>query len=567
MAYAGGSMSARTAKRELLPSLKSFATPGGGGGSYSAREELKRPWRRGFHPQPSLGLTSTDPTETREAILKLRQGTRRQTVSDRQMFKDQSRLFQQLWGQRLADTSADAGMSQTPRMAVGDHRVASGRAGPWYGSISETQGDRLKQQRELRWVTGRVEGREKKARVAAAAARKPRKPKRRRGRIARPEPPAAAPSGVDEPEMVWTCCSWSPDRRTIVLGAEDATAVVIDAASMAPRYRLSGLWSRATKCCGWSSDNAFFCIGAGDYVSTPAMPSTADAQGCVLRIACVFQSATIIEAATGAVFQTIRNVHNAIIECCCFSPDSGLLCLGASDGTASLIHVHDGSVLHKIKMTDGESVPSCGFSPDGTIVCLATDVNIALLIDTVTGRPLRRITDVGGPSMVESLHLDARLPKQMDFLESVNAVPPSTARSSAMGPTRGSLEASPPRAPPPVIIPEAAPSPPPELMPNTGDQVVLKSDRSVLMNVVKVGDDGSYTMQIRTQSPPQLGFRGAPLRDHLCLQVPICNGEQAPDVRELQVAAGRPRDMRLAGRCPFRCVRTWSRIDLLRGLR
>jgi hypothetical protein len=468
-----GSMSARSATRshDSLPPLSRFALPGGGGGERGRREALTAREASARTSDRPLGLTSGSRQEALEAIMQLREGTRRAKVNERQEWRERSKLFQDLWVQRLENTGP--GPSQTPRMRGGDRRVAANRAGPWYTAVSLTQGERLKQKRELNWVAGRVSAaQERRAQSKAKGRNKGRSP---RGRL-QPQPPARAkPDGEDEEGdgPVWTCCSWSPDRRTIVMGAEDSTAVVIDSTSFSVLYKLKGHWSHATKCCTWSPDGLCFCIGAGD------------------------SSAVVVEASTGQVLRTIRGVHDQPIQCCCFSPDGSLLCLGAADGTASLVGVHDGAVVHVIKMTDGKAIPVCGFSPDGLIVCLGSDVETALLIDTSTGRPLRRIQDVSGPSMVNSLFLDARLPKQMDFLEALT--PPSTAQSSVprirprpapMTETHSQASFSAAREIAAFVPPET----PADFVPQLGDVVALQDDPSVLMSVIKVGADGSYTM-------------------------------------------------------------------------
>jgi hypothetical protein len=151
-----GSMSARSATRshDSLPPLSRFALPGGGGGERGRREALTAREASARTSDRPLGLTSGSRQEALEAIMQLREGTRRAKVNERQEWRERSKLFQDLWVQRLENTGP--GPSQTPRMRGGDRRVAANRAGPWYTAVSLTQGERLKQKRELNWVAGRV---------------------------------------------------------------------------------------------------------------------------------------------------------------------------------------------------------------------------------------------------------------------------------------------------------------------------------------------------------------------------------------------------------------------------
>eukprot|EP01043_Picozoa_sp_COSAG02_P019273 COSAG02_NODE_922_length_15907_cov_4.423303_5_plen_540_part_00 len=461
-------LSARSHGSELRAQSSRFALPGGGGGERGWREALTARAATGGPRSETVGLGSDSRQEAMETIRQLREGARRAKTHDRQEWRKRTDLIRNLWASRLEESTA----AQSPRMKGGDHRIAAGQNRPWYTAVSLTQGEKLKQSRELQWVASRVSAAQKKQLPANVESQRRRKG---HGQTLQPHPP---PPKEDESEdSVWTCCSWSPDGRHAVLGTEDSSAVLVDASTFDVLYKVQDGWQGTSKCCSWSPDGRHYAIGAGDC------------------------SAAVVEAATGNIIQRIHRVHTKPIQCCCFSPDGSLICLGASDGTASLINSSDGYLIHKIKMTDGEAVPVCGFSPDGLVLCLGSDVSTALLVDVSTGRPLRRITNVNGerfgPSMVTSLFHDSRLPKQMDFLESLT--PPGTANSSAV---RQRIR---PR-PAPMweddkkessarkIEAYVRPETPDEFIPQVGDLVQLKEDPSAVMTVVRISDDGAYMM-------------------------------------------------------------------------
>ena len=462
--------------RELRPQGSRFALPGGGGGERGWREALTARAAVRSPRSETLGLGSDSHQDAMEAIRQLREGARRAKTHHRQEWRKRSDLIRNLWASRLESTVAPA---QSPRMKGGDHRIAAGQSRPWYSAVSLTQGEKLKQKRELQWVGGRVSAMDPQKKKLATNAEGQSRRKGRGGRPLQPRPPPPKEEEKEEDESedsVWTCCSWSPNRRQIVLGTEDSSAVLVDASTFEVLYKVQDGWDHATNCCSWSPDGRHYVVGAGDC------------------------SVAVVEAATGDILQRVHGLHTKPIQCCCFSPDGSLIALGASDGTASLVNASDGCLIHKIKMIDGESVPVCGFSPDGLVLCLGSDVSSALLVDVSTGRPLRRINDVhGGPSMVTSLFHDSRLPKQMDFLESLT--PPSTANSSAVQarirPRPAPMwEDDAPKASSAKRKVEAyvRPETPDEFIPQVGDLVQLKQDPSALLTVVRISDDGAYMM-------------------------------------------------------------------------
>ena len=398
----------------------------------------------------TLGLTSDSRQEAREAIKHLREETRRAKARSMQEWRKQTNLFRALWVDRMESTATF--QSQSPRMKGGDHRLAASQNRPWYTAVSSSQGEKLRRQRELQWVARRVAAVKKK-------------------QVLLPRPPPKDENHAESDGPVWTCCSWSPNGRRIVLGAEDSSAVMVGASTFDVVYKLQGIWQHATNCCSWSPDGLHYCIGAGDC------------------------SAVVVEAATGTLLQTIAGVHTQPILCCSFSPDGSLICLGASDGTASLVSAADGGLVHQIQMTEGRSVSVCGFSPDGLVLCLGSDVSTALLVDVTTGRPVRRISNVSGPSMVTSLFHDSRLPRQMDFLESLT--PRSTVSSAVRPPPapiqKDSTQKTSPREIEACYRPET-PWVDDDFIPQMGDSVRLKKDPSVVMNVVRISDHGEYTM-------------------------------------------------------------------------